>query len=177
VIRQLAPADIDAYMVHAETQAAENGRGTTVRFALREPGRPRDLNRVRKFIDDGLQRPAGEPGWCRLWIADDASGIIGSVGLRAPDERLSAHRAMVDIGVLEPHRRSGIATDLYAAAIDWARAQAQLAWLDAEVFAHNEPALRFHRRLGFVETARIADLFRFDGAPVDDVRLSLRLRP
>jgi RimJ/RimL family protein N-acetyltransferase len=176
VIRQLAAADIDAFMVHAEKQAAENGRGATVRFALREPGSPRDLGRVRRTIDDGLQRPVGEPGWYRIWIADEADEIIAHVGLRAPAEPLSAHRATVDIGVLEPHRRRGIATDLYAAAIDWARGQAQLAWLDAEVFAHNEPALSLHRRLGFVETARIADLFRFDGAPVDDVRLSLRLR-
>jgi hypothetical protein len=27
-----------------------------------------------------------------------------------------------------------------------------------------------------VETARVADMFRFDGTPIDDVRLSLRLR-
>jgi RimJ/RimL family protein N-acetyltransferase len=177
VIRQLAPADIDAFMLHADKQAAENGRGATVRFALRAPGAARDMDRVRRSIDDGLQRPVGEPGWYRIWIAEAADEIVAHVGLRAPAEPLSAHRAMADIAVLEPHRRRGIATDLYAAAIDWARGQAQLAWLDAEVFAHNEPALRFHRRLGFVETARIGDLFRFDGAPVDDVRLSLRLRP
>ncbi len=177
VIRQLAPADVDAFMVHAEKQAAENGRGATVRFALRAPGKARDLDRVRSAIDDGLRRPVGEPGWYRIWIAEVAGEIVGHVGLRAPGEALSAHRAMVDVGVFEPHRRTGVATGLYAAAIDWARGQAQLAWLDAEVFAHNEPALSFHRRLGFVETARIADLFRFDGTPVDDVRMSLRLRP
>jgi RimJ/RimL family protein N-acetyltransferase len=176
IIRQLAAADLDAFMVHVEQQAAENGRGRTVRFALREPGKPRDANRLRKAISDGLERPFGDPGWFRVWIADEAGAIVGHVGLRAPGEPLSSHRAFVDVGVLEPYRGRGIARRLYGAAIAWARGQAGLAWLDAEVFAHNQPALSLHRRLGFVETARIADLFRFDGAPVDDVRLCLPLR-
>ena len=77
--------------------------------------------------------------------------------------------------MLEPYRGRGIARRLYEAAIAWARGQPRLAWLDAEVFAHNEPALSLHRRVGFVETARIADQFRVDGMPIEDVRLSLRL--
>jgi RimJ/RimL family protein N-acetyltransferase len=97
------------------------------------------------------------------------------VGVRAVDEPLSAHRAWVDVGVLEPYRRCGIATRLFEEAIRWAGGQPRLAWLDAEVFSHNEPALNLHRRLGFVEIARLVDRFRFDGKPVDDVRLSLRL--
>ena len=175
MIRQLATADLDAFMVHVQKQAAENGRGRTVRFALREPGRPRDADRLRETLSDGLDKPVGDPGWLRVWIAEDAGAIVGHVGLRAPGEALSSHRAFVDVGVLEPYRGRGIARHLYDAAIEWARGQDRLAWLDAEVFAHNEPALSLHRRLGFVETARIADLFRLDGRPVEDVRLSLRL--
>jgi len=166
---------MDAFMVHAEKQAAENGRGMTVRFALREPGKARDLDRIRRSIEDGLRKGVGEPGWFRGWIADEPDEIVGHVGLRALGEPPSAHRALVNVGVLEPYRRRGIATSLFEAAIDWASGQPQLAWLDAEVFAHNEPALNLHERLGFVQTARFADMFRFDGTPVDDVRLSLRL--
>ena len=175
MIRQLAAADMDAFMVHVEKQASENGRGSTVRFALREPGKPRDTDRLRTTILDGLGKPAGEAGWFRVWVAEEAAEIAGHVGLRAPGEPLSGHRAFADVGVLEPYRGRGIARRLYEAAIDWARGQPRLAWLDAEIFAHNEPALRLHRRVGFVETARIADQFRVDGAPIDDVRLSLRL--
>jgi GNAT superfamily N-acetyltransferase len=166
---------MDAFMVHVEKQAAENGRGRTVRFALREPGKPRDAARLRETVAGGLEKPVGEPGWFRVWIASDAAQIVGHVGLRAPGEPHSAHRAFVDVGVLDPYRGRGIARRLYEAAIDWARGQGRLAWLDAEVFAHNEPALSLHRSLGFVETARIPDMFRLDGMSVDDVRLSLRL--
>ena len=121
--------------------------------------------------------PVGEPGWFRVWIADEPGEIAGHVGLRALAEPRSAHRALVDVGVLEPYRRRRVARSLFEAAIDWARGQSQLEWLDAEVFGHNEPALSLHRRLGFVEVARLPDMFRLDGAPVDDVRLTLRLRP
>jgi RimJ/RimL family protein N-acetyltransferase len=177
MIRPLTTADIDAFMAHAEKQAAENGRGKTVRFALRQPGAPRDRPRFRSTIEDGLRKPVGEPGWIRIWIAVEPQEqeIAGHVGLRAPAEPRSAHRAFVDVGVLEPYRRRGLAARLYEEAIAWASGQEQLAWLDAEVFAHNAPALTLHQRLGFVETARVADLFRLDGLPVDDVRLSLRL--
>ena len=168
---------MDAFVVHAATHSAENGRGTTVRFSLREPGRARDVDSFRRSIEDGLPTPVGEPGWFRVWIAEEQGEIVGHGGLMALTEPASAHRALVGVGVLELYRRRGIATSLFEAAIDWARGQAPLAWLDAEVFAHNEPSLRLFRRLGFVETARIPDLFRFDGTPVDDVRLSLRLRP
>ena len=146
-----------------------------MRFSTREPGTVRDVERLRRSIEDGLRIPVGEPGWFRVWIADEQGEIVGHVGLMAFAEPASAHRALVGVGVLEPHRQRGIATSLFEVAIDWARGQPQLAWLDAEVFAHNEPSLGLFRRLGFVETARIPDLFRFDTTPVDDMRLSLRL--
>ena len=175
MIRQLAAPDVGAFIVHAEKQSAENGVGTTVRFSLREPGRARDGDRFRTTVEDGIRKPVGEPGWFRVWIADEQGEMLGHVALMALAEPPSAHRALVGVGVLEPYRRRGIATRLFEVAIDWARGQPQLAWLDAEVFAHNEPSLRLHRCLGFIETARIPDMFRFDGTPVDDVRLSLRL--
>jgi ribosomal protein S18 acetylase RimI-like enzyme len=175
VIRQLVAADLDAFMVHLEKQAAENGRGETLRFSLRAPGSARDIDRLRGPIADGLRRAPGEPGWFRIWIADAPEEIAGHVGLRAHAESPSAHRALVDVGVLETYRRRGMASSLFEAALEWARDQMQLIWLDAEIFGHNEPALSLHRRLGFVETARITDRFRFDGTPIDDVRLSLRL--
>ncbi len=54
--------------------------------------------------------------------------------------------------------------------------QDTLTWLDAEVFGHNEPALRLHRKLGFAEVGRVSDMYRIEGAPVDDIRLTLKLR-
>ncbi len=175
MIRPLDTSEIDAYLAHADRQGRENGRGATLRFALRPPSAPRDLERIRRVLETGLTVTVGKPGWCRLWIDDGQLEIRGSVGLRAHSEQLAFHRALIDIGVLEPYRRAGVATALMQTAIAWAANQPQLAWLDSEIFAHNEPALRLHARLGFVEAGRVTDMFRLDGAPTDDVRLVLDL--
>jgi RimJ/RimL family protein N-acetyltransferase len=176
VIRPLEPTDIDAFLAHVDKQMRENGRGATPRFALRAPSVEPDVERLRRALQAGLPAAAGSPGWFRVWIDAGPSEIHGHVGLRAPVEAQALHRALVNIGVLEPHRRAGVARALLQAAIGWTAAQPQLHWLDAEVFAHNEPALRLFRDLGFVEAARLHDMFRIDGASVDDVRLVLNVR-
>jgi ribosomal protein S18 acetylase RimI-like enzyme len=143
---------------------------------LRGPSDPFERDRIRRFLDNGLSVGVGSPGWCRVWIAAGPSEIRGHVGLRAHARAESSHRALVSIGVLEPYRRQGVAEQLLNTAILWAKSQAALTWLDSEVFGHNEPALRLHRKVGFSEVGRMTDMFRIDGAEVDDLRLALRLR-
>jgi len=176
MIRQIEPTALDLFMSHAELQAKESGNGTTVRFGLRGPSDPFDRGRIRRLLEIGLSGAVGTPGWCRVWIDEGSSEIRGHVGLRAHAEPQSRHRALVNTGVLERYRRQGIAAGLMDAAIRWATAHGALTWLDAEVFGHNEPALALHRKFGFTEVGRVTDLYRLDGAPVDDVRLTLRLR-
>jgi RimJ/RimL family protein N-acetyltransferase len=177
VIRQIDPTDLDLFMPHAEMHARESGNGTTVRFGLRGPSEPFERDRIRRFLETGLPVGIGSPGWCRIWIADGPPEIRGHVGVRAHAHAESKHRALVSIGVLEQYRRQGTAETLLNAAIAWAASQDALTWLDSEVFGHNEPALRLHKKVGFTEVSRVTDMFRIDGALVDDVRLTLRLRP
>ena len=176
MIRQIEPTELDLFASHAEMHAKESGNGTTVRFGLRGPSDRFDRDRIRRFLETGLSCAVGTPGWCRVWIDEGSSEIRGHAGLRAHAEPQSGHRALVSIGVLERYRRQGIGAELLDAAIRWAKSQGELSWLDSEVFGHNEPALRLHRKLGFIEVARLTDMYRLDGAPVDDVRLTVRLR-
>src|SRR5436190_14366546 len=176
MIRQIDRTELDLFMPHVEMHARESGNGTTVRFGFRGPQDPFDRDRIRIVLESGLSCAIGAPGWCRVWIAEGPPEVRGHVGLRARAQPESRHRALVSIGVLEPYRRQGIAGELLDAAILWARSQDALTWLDAEVFGHNEPALRLHRKLGFIEAPRLTDTYRIDGAQVDDVRLTLRLR-
>ena len=163
-------------MRHAEAHASESGNGTTVRYGFRGPSDPFDRERIRRFLENGLSRPIDAAGWCRVWIAEGPEDVRGSVGLRAHTRPEARHRALVNVGVLEPYRRQSIAAELLEAAVRWATSQPALTWLDSNVFGHNEPALRLHKKLGFTEIARLTDMYRIDGAPIDDVWLTLRLR-
>jgi L-amino acid N-acyltransferase YncA len=176
-IRPLDPGDIPAFVAHSDEHARESGVGDTVRFGFRRPGEAPDAERIRRFLEGGLTANVGQPGWCRVWIAEDDGAIRGHAGLRAHGQKEAAHRALVSVGVLAPHRRRGLASALLRAAIDWARSTGTLDWLDSEIFGHNQPALALHRGLGFVEAGRVRDMYRLDGESVDDVRMTLRLRP
>ena len=176
MIRQIDRTELDRFMAHVEMHSQENGNGKTVRFGLRSPSDSGDRDRVRRFVEHGLSCAIDTTGWCRVWIAEGPREIRGHAGLRAHGQPESSHRALVSIGVLEPYRRQGIAGELLDAAVRWATSRRELTWLDAEVFGHNEPALRLHHKLGFTEVGRVTDRYRIDGVPVDDVRLTLRLR-
>jgi RimJ/RimL family protein N-acetyltransferase len=176
MIRQINRTDLDLFMPHVEMHARESGNGTTVRFGFQGRADPFDADRARLFFENGFSCAVDIPRWCRVWIAEELAEIRGHVGLRAHAQPESRHRALVSIGVLEPYRRQGVAAELLDVAIRWATAQDGLTWLDSEIFGHNEPALSLHRKLGFIEVGRVTDMYRIEGAPVDDIRLARRLR-
>jgi ribosomal protein S18 acetylase RimI-like enzyme len=65
---------------------------------------------------------------------------------------------------------------LVETAVDWARNETDLAWIDLEVMADNVPAVELYLRSGFTMVARIADMLRVDGASHDLCCMTLKLR-
>jgi ribosomal protein S18 acetylase RimI-like enzyme len=63
---------------------------------------------------------------------------------------------------------------LLAMALDAAKAH-RFCWLDLRVLATNRPALALYRKVGFVETGRVEDRYRIEGASITDISMSLRL--
>ena len=62
-----------------------------------------------------------------------------------------------------------------ADAIQWAKQQQTLSWLQLAVFAHNEPAKALYRKFGFIEVGTTPDMFRVFGKEVTDTAMILRL--
>jgi len=172
-IREIGLIDIERFLPHARRHAEENGDATTPLFATLEPW---DGDRIRNLLVHGLAAGLGSPGWCRVWTAEaDTGEILGHLGLRARGESGTEHRALVNFGVLNPHRRRGVATRLLQTGICWAKTTS-LAWLDAQVFAENKPTLVLLLRHGFKEVGRTQDMFRIGGQRIDDVALAFRVR-
>lgn len=169
-IAQLREGELEAFLDFSAAHHGENGApwfSPTVG--------PHDRERQREVFDAAWDVPVGDDGWMKVWVARDERGaIVGHVDLRARPEPSTAHRALLGIGILAAHRGRGLGRRLMEVAIEWARTQ-PLAWIDLATFAENTAALALYRKLGFVETGRVPDLFRLRGASITDVQMTLHL--
>lgn len=123
---------------------------------------------------DALTRPLTEPGWERWWIAVTADGeVVGHCDLRGPGLRAELHRAILGVGLERSHRRQGIGTKLVLEAIEFAREEPALDWIDLGVFSNNVPAVALYEWIGFRRTGIVEDRFRIKGQSIDDIRMTL----
>ena len=62
---------------------------------------------------------------------------------------------------------------LLHAAIDWAKHQPSIAWIDLGVFSDNPGAQALYTRHGFEVLGRMPDRFRVDGESLEDISMTL----
>ena len=163
-IRQAVHTDLAALFAYLNDHLADNGKDGAPLFqpmARSESRLPPD--KEASFIT-GLGTPVGEAGWRRVWLALDEKGAIaGHIDLRARPEKPAANRAMLGMGVHRDYRRQGLGARLVNAAMDWARVEAGIDWVDLEVLSVNRPARGLYERAGFTIVGETADMFRIDG--------------
>jgi ribosomal protein S18 acetylase RimI-like enzyme len=176
-IRPADAADLPAFFVYLDDHLRDNGRDGAPLFQPLARAQSQLPPGLKASFVEGVAIPVGEPRWRRLWLALDARGsIAGHIDLRARPEPLARHRAMLGMGVHRAYRRRGLGAQLLAAAVDWARAQDGLQWIDLEVLSENHPAVALYLRAGFTMTARIEDMLQIDGVSQDLSYMSLALR-
>jgi RimJ/RimL family protein N-acetyltransferase len=174
MIVQLAEPDLPALVAHVARHSGESGRGGDLIFRPRSSDAPIDEVATIERHRVGWALPLDEPYWLRTWgvvVGGAVRGHLDLHGGRLPSE---CHRAMLGMGIERGWRGKGHGRALLGAAIAWAR-NAELAWLDLGVFAHNERARALYRAVGFVEVGVTRDRFRVDGAVIDDVAMVLAL--
>ena len=125
---------------------------------------------------EGWSKPLSEALWLRTWGIIDGDMIRGHLDLHGGRLPAELHRATLGLGIERGARGTGLGRALIDVAINWAR-DAELAWLDLSVFAHNTRARKLYVSTGFVVVGQVHDQFRVDGARIDDVAMVLRLSP
>jgi ribosomal protein S18 acetylase RimI-like enzyme len=176
-IRPAGEADLPAFFAYLDDHLRDNDAAGTPRFQPLMPGQPRMPAGLRLSFIKGVTFAVGEPGWRRLWLALGPTGdIAGHIDLRARLEPASGHRAMLGMGVHRAFRRRGLGRRLVATALDWARDETGVKWIDLEVLADNTPACALYLDCGFTMVARIADMLRIDGASCDLAYMTRPLR-
>ena len=119
------------------------------------------------------QTPLTTPGWRRGWGAFREAEMAGSLYLAGGELPSDLHRVNLGMGLLPQHRGLGGGRALLEAAIDWARADPQIAWIDLGVFDDNPIAQSLYDRCGFHETGRTPDRFRVDGVVIGNISMSV----
>lgn len=173
-LRPLHPTDLPLYRAHLERHFAESGRGEPV-FAPFSKELPADFDRWQLLCQLQLELPVRAPGWRRTWCLWRDDLIVGHAELTGPELAVSLHRCNMGVGLERPHRGQGRGQALTETALEWARTQPELSWVDLAVFAQSQAAYALYCRLGFREVGRREDRHRIDGQSVDEIMMVLGL--
>jgi ribosomal protein S18 acetylase RimI-like enzyme len=176
-IRPADAADLPAFFVYLDDHLRDNGKDGTPLFQPLSRAQSQLPPGLKVSFVEGVAIPVGEPRWRRLWLALDPRGsIAGHIDLRARPEPLARHRAMLGMGVHRAYRRRGLGAKLLDTAVNWARGEDALKWIDLEVLSENHPAVALYLRAGFTMTALIEDMLQIDGVSQDLSYMTRALR-
>jgi RimJ/RimL family protein N-acetyltransferase len=175
--RQLGAQDLSSFLAYLAPHMNENGRGNTALFQPQSRSVPYPVaDKGPRFLA-AWEKPLSEPGWSRAWGAFHENGnVVGHADVRARPEPYTNHRALLGVGVDSKFRNQGIAKHLVQLAMNWAKEQQNLAWLDLQMLGGNAPARAVYEHLGFVELVSVPDMFRIDGQSVADVIMTKGIR-
>ncbi|MGV6852547.1 MAG: N-acetyltransferase family protein [bacterium] len=123
-----------------------------------------------------LNKKCTETNWMRSWIIVENNKVYGEICLKhCIGIKSTLHRAILMIGIEKSHCGQGFGTQLMQAALNWAKKQDSIEWLDLNVFSQNPAALKLYHSFGFTVIGTTLDQFRIHGQSIDDISMSLKL--
>jgi RimJ/RimL family protein N-acetyltransferase len=172
-VRLLKLTDVDSYLrlvVAVDAGSGVDGEAHSHPYSKSEPldmdaARDRELTRWLTNVDD--------PGWRRAWGLFESGELVGQLYLAGGTLRSELHRASMGMGIVRSQRRRGGGSLLLRTAIEWARHQPGIDWVDLGVFSDNSGAHALYARHGFEVLGRTPDRFRVDGQSLDDTWMTL----
>ena len=174
-VEMLKPEHINGYLTYMRKADAQSGVDGLPHFHPYGKDEPYDMQAAIQREHKRWTTPLDEPGWRRAWgiFDSDQAQPVGHLYFEGGMLLSAMHRVGMGMGLLRSHHRLGGGTMLLTAAIDWARNQPGIDWIDLGVFEENIGAHALYKRFGFVEQGRTPDLFRVDGHQIDDISMSL----
>jgi RimJ/RimL family protein N-acetyltransferase len=176
-IRLATVDDIPSYFDHMRRHFAESGEGGDLIFhPVVEFESWRKEEQVPKLFDEWSLAPPAI-GWQKVWIAVENGEIVADCLLRSGQMPATAHRCQYAIGIERAYRGKGLGRRLSMLALSWAKLEPGLEWVDLWVFAHNAGAIRLYESFGFEKVDTVNDQFRVNGKKIDDLHMTMRLKP
>lgn len=174
-VEMLKPEDIEAYLVHMRLADSESGVDGLPHFHPYGRDEPYDKEAAIVREHQRWATPLEEPGWRRAWgiFDSDPTQPVGHLYFAGGTLLSAMHRVGMGMGLRRSHHRRGGGALLLTTAIEWARNETQIEWIDLGVFEENVGAQALYKSVGFIEQGRTPDLFRVDGHQIDDISMSL----
>lgn len=174
-IRLAGSADAEKFFLHAIDHFRESNRGGDPIFHPVSDYETWKMEETAKRWQEAWEKPITDLNWERCWVLEEKGVFLGHATLQGGRMPNATHRVTFSIGILRSARGQGWGRKLTEAALDWAKAQNSLDWVDLYAFTHNAPARALYRAIGFREVGTTEDLFRVDGVSVSDTHMVLRL--
>jgi ribosomal protein S18 acetylase RimI-like enzyme len=174
-VRTLAIGDVDDYLRHMRAVDAGSGVDGEAHSHPYSASEPFDIDAARDREVIRWSTGIDELGWRRAWGLFDAAELVGHLYLAGGMLRSELHRVNLGMGIQSSHRRQGGGRMLLVSAIEWARKQAIIAWIDLGVFSDNPGAQALYARHGFEVLGSTPDRFRVDGHSLDDISMTLNV--
>ena len=172
-VRLLDLDDVVRYLANFARLNAESGRDGGIHFhsySRSESYLPKD---ARERERRRWSTPLTEGGWRRAWGLMLDEHVVGHLYLAGGTHVSEMHRVRLGMGVRRRHHRQGGGRRLLGVAIEWARAQPCIDWIDLGVFEENVPAIALYAGVGFAECGRTRDRYWVDGHRIDAIEMSL----
>ncbi len=172
MIRLLVAEDLPSFEEHLNTHYRESGNAGDAVFMPRPGPSSIENSDSRK---NAWRVDVGTPGWGRSWGCFEGDSIIGHIELGYSGPLDGAHRCVLGMGVSRSHRTMGHGGKLLSTALNWAKSQTQLSWIDLGVFSDNHGALQLYYDAGFRSHGFQRDLFRIEKLRIDNILMSMKV--
>lgn len=173
-IRKISINDLNSYVDHLVRHLPERGIDGILTQPF-SPNEPIDREDLKLKVSKRLTTPAGEGNWEVSWGLFDDQKMVGHLELRGTAMPAFSHRANLGMGIEASHRGKGFGKKLVSQAVEWAQKQTFLSWIDLNVFAHNDVAIKLYKGFGFSEVGKTVDRLRVDGQSIDDYHFVLKV--
>ncbi len=174
-IKEALPEYAMDYVVHSE-RLLNSSETSEFIFSPRKAGEYRASQQDADRVATRWTKKLDELGWEKAWLVWDEENVVGHVLLRTMNLGAATHRAELQMGLEKHARAKGLGKELLKLAVDWAKNETNLEWIDLAVFDNNIPAMKIYNSFGFEETGRVNDMFRVSDVSLNNVSMSLNLK-
>jgi RimJ/RimL family protein N-acetyltransferase len=163
LVRTAVPEDAEALLEHFHLILTEDLYNVTTLGEVKET-----VETERKWIRKHIDHPAQI-----ILVAELAGLVAGMLGFENGRRKRLEHHGTLGMSVKKQFRAKGIGTALLQSLIGWAKENPSIEKVALEVFATNQPAIGFYRKMGFVEEGRRTRHIKIaDGQYVDVILMA-----